>query len=580
MKNYLLLFLCLYLFSCSRLGAQDYLGFANSHFAGVNGIDVNPAFIVNSPRKWDVTLAGVNVAFGNNYIGLKKSALKKNGSLFKPDENTFPAYNDDNFQNNYLTENSKMKNASVFVAANIALPSFMFIRSKHKDAFAFTCRTRAYVNVDGIDPTLAEMLFKNTGSPNADSLLYNQDFTSLRVSAQTMLWTEYGITYGKTIQQTNHERLNVAGRLKLLQGLYSMYIFIENVNYKFYEDDSILIVSSLVHYGHSQNLEFNPSAIKFGFGGKPSIGLDMGATYEFHPFTTVRSRGKSSSKTSPLQHEYKYKVGFSIQDLGWITYLKPQNARDFKADLLSNLDFNSLQGSGETPLADADDTLSVKYEMIPDDDKFRMNLPTLLSVQGDYYAGRNIYVNSTFNYAFQFRNNEDKVHEVTTFSIAPRWDYKFVGAYIPLSYNKYSHFRAGASLRMGPVIFGTADLLPLISKRDIKGADFHFMLKVPHIHLKKDKKPRSKSKFEVKRDKPKETKAGGKTNMPKKDTAPQEKEHKTPKAEKKKSNKQKATEVDRDQNKRKHIFQRIRIFKKKKRRAQKEDRDHIIYFKL
>jgi hypothetical protein len=210
-----------------------------------------------------------------------------------------------------------------------------------------------------------------------------------------------------------------------------------------------------------------------------------------------------------------------------------------------------------------------------------MNLPTLLSVQGDYYAGKNIYVNSTLNYAFQFRNNEDKVHEVTTLSITPRWDYKFVGAYVPLSYNKYSHFCAGASLRLGPIIIGSANLLPIISKNDIKGADFHFMLKVPHIHLKKNKKPQNKNKLEVKRDKPKGTKASGKTNMPKKDTAPQEKGNKTTKkVEKKKSNKQQGAEINRKQNKRKHIFPRIHIFKRKKCKVQKEDREHIIYFKL
>lgn len=566
---------------CFPLLAQDYLGFANSRYAGVNLIDVNPALIVNNPRKWDITLVGLNVAFGNNYIGMKKSALKRNGSLLKPNENTFPAFNDDNFKDNYLTENRKLKKASAFAAANVMLPSFMFARAKHKDAFAFTCRTRAYANVDGIDPTLAEMLFKNTGSLNADSLLFNRDFSSVKVSAQAMLWTEYGISYGKTIQQTDHERLNVGGRLKFLQGHYSMYLFIDKMNYKFYEKDSVLIVSSLIHYGHSKNLEFNSSAIKFGFGGKPSFGLDLGATYEFYPITKVRSRGKSSSKTSSLQHEYKYRLGFSIQDIGWITYLKPENARDFKADLLAPIDFNSLQTSGDNPLADADDTLSVKYQMIPNDDKFRMNLPTLLSVQGDYYAGKNVYINSTFNYAFQFSNNEDKVHETTTISITPRWDYKFVGAYIPVSYNKYSRFRIGASLRLGPIILGSADLLPLVSRRDIRGMDFHFMLKVPHIHLKKDQRPKNKSRFEVGRDMPKKNKGKGKTNMPPKDISPEEKKGKIPKAEKRRSTDHKSPEINQDSKKRKHIFPKIHIFRKKnKRKAKPEEREHIIYFKL
>ena len=567
MKRSFFFFLFSFFFFKSSL-SQDYLGFANSAFAGVNGIDVNPASIVNNPRRWDVTIIGINVAAGNNYIGMKKSALKKNGSLLKPDENTFPAFNDDDFQTNYLKERTNIKTASVFAAVNISLPSFMFTRPKHKDAFAFTCKSRVYANVDGIDPTLATMLYHNTGSPTADSLMYNQNFSALKVSLQTMVWNEYGITYGRTIQETSNERLNVAARAKLLHGLYAMYLFIDNVDYKFYKDDSLLIVSSLVHYGHSTNLEFNPSAIGFGFGGKPSVGLDLGATYEFYPLTDIRSKGKSSSKTTPLQHEYKYKIGFSVQDLGWIKFLKPSNARDFKADLMGDLDLNSLQGTGDSPLEGADDTLNVKYQMIPDDDKFRMNLPTVASLQGDYYAGKNVYVNSTINYAFQFKNNEDKIHEVTTFSLTPRWDWKWVGAYLPLSYNKFSKFRLGFTARIGPIILGMADILPFISKRDIYAADFHFMLKVPHISFKKkNKNPRSRSKFEVSKEK--------KTEKTK------EKKRKSPKAEKRKKKEKGFKAAPQEKKTRKHIFPKVNIFKKKKKRnTELEQRDKIIYFKL
>lgn len=513
---------------------------------------MNPASIVNNPRKWDVTIAGINVAAATNYFGFQKRALEHTGGLIKGD---YPAFNDDNFATNYLTQSDSEKPVSVFLGANLMLPSFMFTRAKHQDAFAFTIRTRAYANIDGIDPILAQIIINGEN----DSSLFNQDFSALRVSAQAMIWTEYGITYGKTIAQTSNERLNAAARLKFLQGMYAMYLFINNVSYKFYQEDSMLIVSSLVHYGTSPNLEFTSDAIKFGFGGKPAIGFDLGATYEFHPLTNVRTRMSSESKTTPFQNEYKYKIGLSVQDLGWIKYMKPANARDFTAQF--DLDFNSLQTGGETPLDDANDTLSSKFTMIPDDNKFRMNLPTVVSLQGDYFAGKNIYVNSTFNYAFQFKNNEDKIHEVTTFSITPRWDWKWLGTYFPLSYNKYSHFRAGASLRLGPLVFGTADLLPLISKRDIKGVDFHFLLKVPHLHFKKkDKSPRSRSKFNVNKD---------------------TKKHKSPRPEKRKKKERKTPEVKREKKSRKHIFPKVNWFKKKRRHsADPEKRGAIIYFKL
>jgi hypothetical protein len=547
MKKFFLSTLLLLLGFLNFTYSQDYLGFANSAFAGVNGIDVNPAFIVNNPRKWDVTIAGINVAAANSYLGLNTKGRKHLLSL-----------NPDPFdQKNYITYNSNGKPVSVFFATNVSLPSFMFTRKSHQDAFAFTARTRGYINVDGVPSTVAHAIINGKN----DSAIFNQDLSAVRVSAQAMIWSEYGITYGKTIAQTSNERLNVAGQLKFLQGIYAMYLFINNVNYKFYKEDSVLVVSSLVHYGVSPNLEFNPSSIKFGFGAKPALGLDLGATYEFYPLTNVRTRMSSESKTTPFQNEYKYKIGLSIQDLGWLKYMKPLNARDFTAEY-NNLDFNSLQTGGSTPLADANDSLAKKFTMVPNDNKFRMNLPTVVSLQSDYYAGKNIYVNSTLNYAFQFSNNEDKIHEVTTFSITPRWDWKYLGTYFPFSYNKYSHVRAGASLRLGPLIFGTADLLPLISNRDIKGVDFHFLLKVPHLSFKKKNKmpTRSKSKFSVNKEKEK---------------------HKTLKPEKRKKKERPTPEVKQEKKVRKHIFPKINWFKKKRKHsANPEKRGTVIYFKL
>lgn len=562
-KNYCKLF---FIFSFSFLisnsaFSQDYLGFASSPFAGVNGIDVNPASIVNSPRKWDITLLGINVGVANNYFGIQKRSLAHTGKTFT---GNYPAFNDDDFINKYVTRRDNGKPISMHVAANVTLPSFMFTRKKHKDAFAFTCKSRVYANVDGLDANIVQLAL----SDGTDTSLFFQDFSGTKLSVQTMAWNEYGITYGKTAMQTQNERLNLAGRLKLLQGLYSMYVFIEDVNYKFYEKDSLLVLSSQVNYGHSSNLEFNQEAMKFGFGGKPSFGLDLGATYEFHPLTDVRSKMSSQSNTTPLQHEYKYKIGLSLQDLGWIKYLKPAHARDFTMEINQDLDFNSLQGSGETPLADVDDSLHAKYPMDAGDDKFRMNLPTVASLQADYYAGKNIYINSTFNYAFQFKNNANKIHETTTFSITPRWDWKWLGLYVPLSYNKYSHARIGLSTRIGPLIVGMADILPIISKRDVYGVDLHVMLKVPHIHLKKKtKNPRSKSKFNVNRER---VENNDKTNMPKKDSTPREVKKGTI-----------GKTVDRKPSSRKHIFPRVHLFKKKrKHKANPETRKGVIYFKM
>ncbi|MCC6837113.1 MAG: OmpA family protein, partial [Bacteroidia bacterium] len=59
------------------VSAQDFLGYINSNYSGVTGTDLNPANVVNSRYKADISLVGVSISAYNNYIGLKRSALKK-----------------------------------------------------------------------------------------------------------------------------------------------------------------------------------------------------------------------------------------------------------------------------------------------------------------------------------------------------------------------------------------------------------------------------------------------------------------------------------------------------------------------
>lgn len=489
---------------------QDFLGFANSIYAGVNGIDVNPALIVNNPRKWDVTPVGFNFSFGNNFVGLQHRVLQHTGSLFTGD---YPAFHDEKFTDHYLTRREGRKSVSVFLNADVVLPSFMFIRSKQKDAFAFTSRVRSYLNVDGIDPLLAHMFL--TGA--TDSLLFGQNLPTVKMNLQAMLWAEYGITYGKTIFQTSGKRLSIAGRVKFLQGMNAFYLFLDNVNYKFYKSDSLAVMSAQINYGHSTNFELSKDAFRFNFAGKPMLALDVGVTYEFKSATS-KAAPVTSFDIAPRLHEYRYKIGISLQDLGWITFLKPTNARDFNTSFNENLDLKSFETKGGSPLASIDETLRRTFQMNGNDTKFSMNLPTVLSLQGDAYLGKNIYVNSTINYAFQLKNNANKIHEVTVLSITPRWDWKWLGFYLPVSYNKYSKFRLGLSMRIGPLVVGTADIFPFISKRDIYGVDVHFLLKVPHLPIE-IKKHNGKPRFLLWKKKSKKQEKGD-SYMPSKDTSP------------------------------------------------------------
>ena len=165
--------------------AQDFLGYINSNYSGVTGTDINPANVVDSRYKVDITLAGASFALFNNYIGMDKSALKKdqNGHYF--------AFDDTLFREKYLTPRDNNINKSLYFSNQIYGPSFL-ISINQKNAFAVKTKLRTLINLDGLEPELAKLAY----SELLDSSLWLQRHSNQNFSAQTMTWAEYAVCYG------------------------------------------------------------------------------------------------------------------------------------------------------------------------------------------------------------------------------------------------------------------------------------------------------------------------------------------------------------------------------------------------
>jgi outer membrane protein OmpA-like peptidoglycan-associated protein len=461
--------------------AQDFLGYANSNYAGVSGIDLQPASIVDSRYKFDATAVGFSLNFANNFVGVKREAFHfdKNydsGAGFFP-FNRMPAFNDPDFQSKYLERRDNDKPKSVYFNTQFVLPSFM-VTIDEKSSFAFNWRVRTYINVDGIEPQLANLIYAGL----KDSAYWDRQFSNKNFSMQTMSWAEYGITYGRVIKDDNAHFMKVAGRAKFLQGLQAAYMFVRELQYDFTNDDTLSLFNSDVSYGHSENYQLNQGNIGYKMASKPSVGLDLGFVYEWRP-DHVNYKYDMDGETGLWmrpENKYKLRIGFSALDIGAIKFEKGAGSRNFKANVQDwNLD--SLQYAS---ISDFDDTLRKRFVITEDKGTFSMNLPTALSLQADYNIWKDIYLNFTTYYAFQFKNNEHKTHDITTFSLTPRWDHKWFGVFVPVSYNAYGNTMVGLDLRAGPLIVGTQSIGTLFAKTNMYSADIHFLLKVPLFHRK------------------------------------------------------------------------------------------------
>ncbi len=107
-----------------------------------------------------------------------------------------------------------------------------------------------------------------------------------------------------------------------------------------------------------------------------------------------------------------------------------------------------------------------------------MNLPTVLSAQIDYNIWKDFYVNLTPRYAFQFKNQPAKVHEMSIISLIPRWDHRHFGVYVPVSYDQMGMLRVGLGLRIGPLIVGTSNIAPFVTTKTIYGEDIEVMFRM------------------------------------------------------------------------------------------------------
>src|SRR5690606_12877543 len=139
----------LFVFSFGKISAQEQLGWMNDNYAGVNAIDLQPASIVDSRFKFDMSLVHFNYHVMNNYVGLKRWVIGDKG------------WDSPDFKDRYMWDRINDKNKSVYLNIQTALPVFNFMVSiNQKNSFAITTKNRMMVNLDNVGPELAKLSFE------------------------------------------------------------------------------------------------------------------------------------------------------------------------------------------------------------------------------------------------------------------------------------------------------------------------------------------------------------------------------------------------------------------------------------
>ncbi len=461
--------MCIAVASFTVANAQRYYGIANSNYAGINGLYINPANIADNRMINDIQVFSGNVAVNQNY-GYAKN--------FKALLDSFTNGKDISF-----TKNNNASNIGFSALGEGRGPSFMF-QVKKKHAIGLLTRIRLVGSGTGISSdffTLVNDGIKRVGFGNGYT--FNSGTTNVSLN----LFSEIGIVYGRELINKDKNFLKAGITVKRYNGLGYYSARVDNFNVKFIDTATSKVEFNGIIKGSKSfddvNGFNNIKTNKLLVGGPGSgFGFDIGAVYEF--------RDGDPISESRADNKYKYKIGFAIQDIGAMVYKASPNTQNF------NLNTNGIKTVSRVDTANLSfDDLNTYFKSIGvtqtlDNNSTKVLAPTTLTLYGDYKISKKIYINALFTTGLigkKVAGSRTPMQVVVT----PRLEGKFLEFGLPISYNGLSKdVKVGAGLRLGFLFLGSDDLVSSVTGLSkITGANIYAGLRaaVPYRKAKTKK---------------------------------------------------------------------------------------------
>lgn len=453
------------LLSTYSMQAQEMWGIVGSNYSGSNAALINPSLINSSKVFLDVNLLTVDVFAQNNYLFIPGEDYKPS-QYFRKDAD-LPTYGDDNQAfDHYWNKNIK----HAFSSTRVKGPSAMLVYNNH--AFALHTGARVLVGGNRLPYEIANFAYEGLDYHPQWNINYNDH--EFKMAA--MAFGEIGLTYSNVYYKYGFNQWSAGVTLKYLIGYSGGYVNIKNLDYVVFNDSTVDIRNINAEAGFALPIDYNNNDFPTGstFKGR-GFGADLGITY------TRTVKGHSNRKYRKLcrqpYHDYVYRIGFSIIDLGGIKF--KDNAQKHVFENLSHyweridtLEYNNLNYlMGE---------ISRRFLGNPDASKvsnsFSMGLPTAFSLQFDYHYYRNLYIGGGLIYPIEFKNTF--IRRPSQVMITPRYETFELEFAMPVSLYDMKYPRIGLSARIYFLTVGTDKLGSFLGFRDFTGADLYFSIKL------------------------------------------------------------------------------------------------------
>lgn len=463
MVKKIVLILAIALFGIENITGQEAIGLISGNYSGVNGAMINPSSINFNKSRLDVRIMGLHTFADNNFYYIPRGYNYGLGFI-----NKSPQVFGDDKQYLYYTDDSPK---DLLAVNRILLPGF---RMDYKDhSFAFGASQRSYISATNIPYEVPIIAYKGLTFEDIQNIRYSDFDFKARINS----WTELAFSYSYVAVKSFDHRLSVGASAKILLGNAASYVNLENARFFITSDTTIHIEDLKTDLGYAVPLDFESN----DFDGDPlfkgrGFAIDLGVTYVRTKRAWRENRFRKRQCEIPYE-DYIFKVGVSLLDVGSINY--KSNARVHNYDMVSaawkdpKINFESMNqlfytfdtlfygpgGAGKSVVAD----------------KFRMPLPTAVSVQADAHLYPNFYVNLLWVQSAPLLENT--VRRPNLLAISPRYESRLFDFGIPISLYEYEKLRMGMYARIGFFTIGTERLGSYIGFGDLTGADVYFSFK-------------------------------------------------------------------------------------------------------
>ncbi len=448
--------------------SQEMLGLIQSNYGGSLSAISNPANINHSKLYFDINLFSGDIFFRNNFAYIPKDDATIWSIIFKPEE--LPVYGNDNTNFTYY-DNQELKFADI----NLRLqgPSAMFYYGRH--GFGISTAFR-FITFGSRMPWEVPVIGYESLKYDPLHSIYFKDYD---MDVASSSWFEAGLTYAYDIIKYDRTKLTAGITVKPLFGLTGVASSIRNADYIIMDDSTINFNNLDGDLAIALPVDYNDNSVPGGqvIQGN-GVGFDIGVVYAKKKYDIKdHYRGRNCEKR---YNPYVYKIGFSILDIGSLSFKK--NAQEHSFDNVS-ANWSSIDTTGFTNVNEFMGNLSELFygdrEASYKGNRFKIGLPTAMSLQAVLYIKRNIYLNAFW--LQPVKTSKYYLHRASVVAVTPRFETPWFEASLPVSVYDYRYMRIGLSLRFWFLTIGTERLGTYLGMADINGMDFYASLKLNFV---------------------------------------------------------------------------------------------------